>query len=89
MKESFWEIVVVYSEEGGKRCTFKWERGRLFDHAAAVVFYQPCVLNPTATVLAVRASSCIGPRCRGRYGMTHSIWPHLLIQAIGNEILFL
>lgn len=54
VKEAFWEIVVEYSEKGGARCTFKWDRGHLFDHAAAVNFFEPCVVSPMATVVAVR-----------------------------------
>jgi len=33
--------------------TRRWARGRLFDHAAAVMLYEPCVEQPTATVLKV------------------------------------
>lgn len=33
--------------------TRRWARGRLFDHAAAVMLYEPCVGQPTATVLKV------------------------------------
>ena len=65
VKEDFWEIVTEYSEDGGRRCTFKWDRGHLFDHAVATAFYQPCVLSPLATVLAVGASqSPAGPHAR-------------------------
>lgn len=86
MKESFWEIVVEYSEAGGKRCSFKWERGHLFDHAAAVAFFQPCVMNPTASVLAVGASvaCCIPQSHRSGWSlqMRHSTagsWPQWLL----------
>jgi len=53
VKEDFWEIVVNYSEESGRSCTFHWNRGRLFDHATAVALYEPCVDDPLATVIAV------------------------------------
>lgn len=33
--------------------TRRWARVRLFDHAAAVMLYEPCVGQPTATVLKV------------------------------------
>ena len=53
VKEDFWEIVVNYSEESSRGCTFHWNRGRLFDHATAVALYEPCVDDPLATVVAV------------------------------------
>lgn len=53
--EPFWEIKVGYKAPNGKgACDFHWGRGRLFDHAAAVMLYEPCVDNPLATVLRVR-----------------------------------
>lgn len=53
--EPFWEIKVAYKAPDGKgACDFHWERGRLFDHAAAVMLYEPCVDSPLATVLRVR-----------------------------------
>ena len=33
----------------------RWTRGRLFDHAVATMLYEPCVANPPADVLKVRA----------------------------------
>ena len=59
VKEDFWEIVVNYSEQSGRSCTFHWNRGRLFDHATAVALYEPCVDDPLATVLKVRVHSAI------------------------------
>ena len=39
---------------GSQTCvSCRWARGRLFDHAAAVTLYEPCVQQPSATVLQV------------------------------------
>ncbi len=54
VKEDFWEIVVNYREEGGRGCTFHWNRGRLFDLASATILYMPCLDDPLATVIKVR-----------------------------------
>ncbi len=46
---------MAYRAPNGKgACDFHWARGRLFDHAVAVMLYEPCVAEPLATVLRVR-----------------------------------
>ena len=47
-----------------KSCEFQWERGRLFDHTAAVILYEMCMEDPTATVLKVSHTSSGGESAR-------------------------
>lgn len=48
----FWSIVMEYAH-GGVRCTFKWQRGRLFDEHVARVMHSMCVDAKLATVTKV------------------------------------
>eukprot|EP00884_Botryococcus_braunii_P013362 jgi/Botrbrau1/22026/Bobra.0024s0040.1 len=50
--EAFWFIHVAY-RDGTKACDFKWDRGHLFDHAAAFLLYEMCIETPMARVLSV------------------------------------
>lgn len=55
--EDFWTINCHYSSEEGS-ATFSWIRGRLFDHLAAVVIYEMCIEESTATVFEVTGREC-------------------------------
>ncbi|CAN6681600.1 unnamed protein product [Malus baccata var. baccata] len=51
--EEFWTINCSHRSDEGI-ATFHWMRGHLFDYACAVVIYEMCVEEPTATVTKVR-----------------------------------
>ncbi|XP_042483254.1 DNA topoisomerase 3-alpha-like [Macadamia integrifolia] len=51
--EEFWTINCSHSSDEGI-ATFNWMRGHLFDYTCAVIIYEMCVLEPTATVTKVR-----------------------------------
>ncbi|CAK9208461.1 unnamed protein product [Sphagnum troendelagicum] len=55
--EDFWTINCHYSSEEGN-ANFSWARGRLFDYIAAVVIYEMCAEEPTATVCQVTGKEC-------------------------------
>ncbi|KAG7607197.1 DNA topoisomerase 3-alpha [Arabidopsis thaliana] len=50
--EEFWTINCSHQSEEGL-ATFNWMRGHLFDYASAVILYEMCVEEPTATVMNV------------------------------------
>ena len=53
--EQFWAIHMEYKppEQGSTSVSFSWDRTRLFDHAMALLFYEPCVEAPEATITKV------------------------------------
>ncbi|XVF16931.1 hypothetical protein REPUB_Repub10bG0073300 [Reevesia pubescens] len=51
--EEFWTINCSHKSDEGV-ATFNWMRGHLFDHTCAVIVYEMCVQEPTATVIKVR-----------------------------------
>lgn len=51
--ETFWYIDVKL-ERDGSTVTFKWDRTRLFDEAAAYILCEACVNDPEATVTRVQ-----------------------------------
>ncbi|XP_022774853.1 DNA topoisomerase 3-alpha isoform X2 [Durio zibethinus] len=51
--EEFWTINCSHRSDEGV-ATFNWMRGHLFDHTCAVIVYEMCVQEPTATVTKVR-----------------------------------
>uniref|UniRef100_A0A2P2LI17 DNA topoisomerase n=2 Tax=Rhizophora mucronata TaxID=61149 RepID=A0A2P2LI17_RHIMU len=51
--EEYWAINCSHKSDEGT-ATFNWMRGHLFDYSSAVVLYEMCVLEPTATVTNVR-----------------------------------
>ncbi|KAH9717269.1 DNA topoisomerase 3-alpha [Citrus sinensis] len=51
--EEFWTINCSHKSEEGT-ATFSWMRGHLFDYTSAVIIYEMCVQEPTATVTKVR-----------------------------------
>ncbi|KAF9599783.1 hypothetical protein IFM89_001729 [Coptis chinensis] len=51
--EEFWVINCSHTSEEGTS-TFNWTRGRLFDYTSAVMIYEMCVQEPTATVTNVK-----------------------------------
>ncbi|CAI9102586.1 OLC1v1000877C1 [Oldenlandia corymbosa var. corymbosa] len=51
--EDFWTINCTHRSEEGT-ATFNWMRNHLFDYACALVIYELCVDEPTATVTDVR-----------------------------------
>ncbi|KAJ6810794.1 putative DNA topoisomerase 3-alpha isoform X1 [Iris pallida] len=51
--EEFWTINCSHTSDEGV-ATFGWMRGRLFDYTCAVIIYEMCVEEPTATVKDVR-----------------------------------
>ncbi|XP_043689886.1 DNA topoisomerase 3-alpha isoform X2 [Telopea speciosissima] len=51
--EEFWTINCSHSSDEGI-ATFSWMRGHLFDYMCAVIIYEMCILEPTATVTKVR-----------------------------------
>ncbi|XP_077229660.1 topoisomerase 3alpha isoform X2 [Tasmannia lanceolata] len=51
--EEFWTINCSHTSEDGT-ATFNWMRGHLFDYTCAVIIYEMCVEEPTATVTKVR-----------------------------------
>lgn len=53
VEERFWSISFTHSPGGGRPAVpFSWQRGRLFDRAAAAALYAPCAAAPTAAVLS-------------------------------------
>ncbi|GIL96392.1 hypothetical protein Vretimale_2261, partial [Volvox reticuliferus] len=60
VREQFWTIHVAYREPpaaGGGQCVFEWLRGRLFDEAAAEMYFEICQEAGPAVVVAVRGST--------------------------------
>ncbi|KAL3729034.1 hypothetical protein ACJRO7_033606 [Eucalyptus globulus] len=51
--EEFWTINCSHKSEEGI-ATFNWTRGHLFDYTCAVIIYEMCVEEPSATVAGVR-----------------------------------
>ncbi|XP_019200561.1 PREDICTED: DNA topoisomerase 3-alpha isoform X3 [Ipomoea nil] len=51
--EEFWTINCTHTSDEGT-ANFNWMRGNLFDHTCAVIIYEMCVQDPTATVTKVR-----------------------------------
>ncbi|KAL5554891.1 hypothetical protein UlMin_037127 [Ulmus minor] len=51
--EEFWVINCSHKSDDGLS-TFNWMRGHLFDYTCAVIIYEMCVQEPTATVTNVR-----------------------------------
>ena len=58
--EDFWAIRATYApppDQQGARAPppvrFSWQRGRVYDHLTAVMLFELCVENPTATVTRV------------------------------------
>ncbi|KAL5714566.1 DNA topoisomerase [Ranunculus cassubicifolius] len=51
--EEFWVINCSHTSEEGT-ATFNWMRGHMFDYTCAVMIYEMCVQEPTATVTKVR-----------------------------------
>ncbi|PIA28480.1 hypothetical protein AQUCO_06900036v1 [Aquilegia coerulea] len=50
--EEFWTINCSHTAEEGT-ATFSWMRGHMFDYSCAVMIYEMCVEEPTATVIKV------------------------------------
>ncbi|RZC07712.1 DNA topoisomerase 3-alpha [Glycine soja] len=46
--EEFWSIICSHESKEGT-AEFSWMRGRLFDYTCAVIIYEMCVEEPTAT----------------------------------------
>ncbi|XP_027942134.1 DNA topoisomerase 3-alpha isoform X2 [Vigna unguiculata] len=51
--EQFWFINCAHDSDG-RIAKFSWMRGHLFDYTCAVIIYEMCVEEPTATVTNVR-----------------------------------
>ncbi|XP_059656323.1 DNA topoisomerase 3-alpha [Cornus florida] len=51
--EEFWTINCTHNSDEGI-ATFKWMRGHMFDYTCAVIIYEMCIQEPTATVTIVR-----------------------------------
>ncbi|KAJ7962641.1 DNA topoisomerase [Quillaja saponaria] len=51
--EEFWTINCSHRSDEGL-ATFNWMRGNMFDYTSAVIIYEMCVEEPTATVTNVR-----------------------------------
>ncbi|OMO56040.1 DNA topoisomerase, type IA [Corchorus olitorius] len=51
--EEFWTINCSHKSDEGL-ATFNWMRGHLFDHTCAVIIYEMCVQEPSATVTKVQ-----------------------------------
>ncbi|WOK95806.1 DNA topoisomerase 3-alpha isoform X2 [Canna indica] len=51
--EEFWTINCSHISDEGT-ANFNWMRGRLFDYTSAVIIYEMCVEEPTATVSNVK-----------------------------------
>ncbi|XP_059432017.1 DNA topoisomerase 3-alpha isoform X2 [Corylus avellana] len=51
--EEFWTINCSHKSDEGIS-TFSWMRGHLFDYTCAIIIYEMCVQEPTATVTKVR-----------------------------------
>ncbi|KAK8951975.1 hypothetical protein KSP39_PZI003183 [Platanthera zijinensis] len=51
--EDFWTINCSHTSEEGT-ANFSWMRGRLFDYMCAVIIYEMCIDEPTATVTNVK-----------------------------------
>ncbi|XP_012081967.1 DNA topoisomerase 3-alpha isoform X2 [Jatropha curcas] len=51
--EEFWTLNCSHKSDEGI-ATFNWMRGHLFDYTSAVVLYEMCVQEPTATVTKVQ-----------------------------------
>ena len=58
MPEPFWYIALEWRHEQ-QTISFTWDRGRIFDHFAALLFYEPCALNPQATITQVPTKQCM------------------------------
>ncbi|KEP67584.1 UNVERIFIED_CONTAM: DNA topoisomerase family protein [Hammondia hammondi] len=64
VREAYWTIRVTISKPDDEKGTnapplsidFTWERQRLFDQLAVLVFYEMCLENPEATVTDVRGT---------------------------------
>lgn len=50
--EEFWTINCSHKSDEGI-ATFSWMRGHIFDHTCAVIVYEMCVQEPTATVTKI------------------------------------
>ncbi|KAJ3034776.1 DNA topoisomerase 3-alpha [Rhizophlyctis rosea] len=50
--EDFWKIDVTIARDG-ITAKFNWARGHLFDQQFALVLYERCMDNPTATVVSI------------------------------------
>ena len=59
MPEPFWYITLEWRHEQ-QTISFTWDRGRIFDHFAALLFYEPCALNPQATITQVPTKAVHG-----------------------------
>ncbi|XP_047327780.1 DNA topoisomerase 3-alpha [Impatiens glandulifera] len=53
--EEFWSINCTHKSAEGS-ATFNWMRGHLFDYTCALIIYEMCVQEPTATVTEVTES---------------------------------
>ncbi|KAI5673799.1 hypothetical protein M9H77_14163 [Catharanthus roseus] len=51
--EEFWTINCTHNSDEGT-ATFNWMRGHLFDYTCAVIIYEMCIQEPSATVTKVR-----------------------------------
>lgn len=51
--EEFWTINCTHNSNEGI-ATFSWMRGHLFDYTCAVIIYEMCIQEPSATVTKVR-----------------------------------
>ncbi|XAR73130.1 DNA topoisomerase [Bertholletia excelsa] len=51
--EEFWSISCTHVSAEGS-ATFNWMRGHMFDHMCALIIYEMCVQEPTATVTKVK-----------------------------------
>ncbi|KAK4754207.1 hypothetical protein SAY87_002311 [Trapa incisa] len=51
--EEFWTINCNHRSEEGL-ATFNWMRGHLFDYTCAIIIYEMCIQEPSATVTKVR-----------------------------------
>eukprot|EP00002_Diphylleia_rotans_P017927 TRINITY_DN3478_c0_g1_i14.p1 TRINITY_DN3478_c0_g1~~TRINITY_DN3478_c0_g1_i14.p1 ORF type:complete len:725 (+),score=106.47 TRINITY_DN3478_c0_g1_i14:45-2219(+) len=50
--EPFWSIKSTV-KRNETEATFNWKRGQVYDHFTCLVFYEFCVLQPTATITSV------------------------------------
>ncbi|KAI8032637.1 DNA topoisomerase 3-alpha [Camellia lanceoleosa] len=53
VSEEFWTINCTHNSDEGT-ATFNWMHGHMFDYTCAVIIYEMCVQEPTATVTKVR-----------------------------------
>lgn len=59
MSEDFWTINVNYKMDEGPhagKCTFKWERGNIFDQEIVRMYYDTVLSRPTATVIDIQGA---------------------------------